>query len=290
HWAGSAFALNLFKSWLASAILAGILAFTTAGGLGQAASLLDRDAGLALCLSSLVGIVVGDTAWLASIRRPLIGARRVLLVDSLKPFIAAAAGGFVFREEASVWSLASMALAVAGVLMVSLEREGPRKEAWGQSGRRRLLGYVLALLTVALDVVGAVLTKGFGTGLSPWASRRPLRLRGALPRGDCGCWRRGARGARRVASARCVRHRRGHRRGGGEHLAPRGGTRAAVVPAASAERAQLAALGGGGRVHDGAVSRAEQPGAADPAGRGSLATRGGPGCGNEVRFTWGGPR
>jgi len=64
-----------------------------------------------------------------------------------------------------------MALAVVGVLIVSLEREAGTTTGNVKSGRKveRLQGYALALITVALDVSGSVLTKRFGSGLGPWA-------------------------------------------------------------------------------------------------------------------------
>eukprot|EP00415_Alexandrium_ostenfeldii_P003025 UN3025 len=97
----------------------------------------------------------------------MLGARRVLLVDSLKPFFAAAAGGVIFGERATLAGLASMAVAVLGVLMVSLERE--TDQSIGSVGHdERLLGYVLAVVTMVLDVLGTVLTKRFGSGLGPW--------------------------------------------------------------------------------------------------------------------------
>mmetsp|Transcript_54414 Transcript_54414/g.174468 ORF Transcript_54414/g.174468 Transcript_54414/m.174468 type:complete len:244 (-) Transcript_54414:34-765(-) len=96
----------------------------------------------------------------------MLGARRVLLVDSLKPFIAAAAGGLIFGEGASPVGITAMACAVLGVLTVSLEREGGELDSCKRD--QRALGYVLALVTVILDVGGSVLTKGFGQGLGPW--------------------------------------------------------------------------------------------------------------------------
>ena len=42
-------------------------------------------------LSSFLGIVVADTLWLASLQ--ILGARRMIAIDALKPFAAAAFGG-----------------------------------------------------------------------------------------------------------------------------------------------------------------------------------------------------
>ncbi|CAE8637717.1 unnamed protein product [Polarella glacialis] len=166
HWHGSVFALNFFKCLVASLLF--VFAAASLDGAAPSAT-----AALALCASSFIGVVVGDTTWLMSIR--LLGARRVLLVDSLKPFVAAALGGLLFRETATAASLLSMACAVLGVLMVSLERESRPIEETASSvasvairDRRQLLGYALAGVTLLLDVSGSAVTKRYGGGLGPW--------------------------------------------------------------------------------------------------------------------------
>jgi len=164
HWRGSIFALNLLKAALATPLFL-LVAALSCGGLADLLSALSPQAVAALCASSLVGIVIGDTVWLMSIK--LLGARRVLLVDSLKPFVAAAAGGAVFGERATLAGVASMACAVLGVLIVSLERETD-ENVGSKEPDERLLGYLLAVITVILDVFGTVLTKRFGEGLGPW--------------------------------------------------------------------------------------------------------------------------
>ena len=43
-----------------------------------------------LCFSSLIGIVIGDWFWLKALK--LIGARKVIIIDSIKPFLGAILG------------------------------------------------------------------------------------------------------------------------------------------------------------------------------------------------------
>jgi len=76
-----------------------------------------------LLLSSLLGIVVGDSAELEALR--LVGARRVLVVDTIKPFAAAILGKLLINEAFHVAAWFGMFLTAFGiyiVLMVSLEK------------------------------------------------------------------------------------------------------------------------------------------------------------------------
>jgi drug/metabolite transporter (DMT)-like permease len=137
-----------------------------------------------LCISSTLGIIVGDLAWLAAMRQ--LGARRVILVDSLKPFLAAVLGG-ALGDRVSTLAAGCMALSVCGILLVALERapvvstdpeclaEGAadnRTEAATASARASAAAdarsYGLAVLNVVFDVFGAVLTKTVGSELGPW--------------------------------------------------------------------------------------------------------------------------
>ena len=120
-WKGSAFSLNLFKAWISSAgfgvvVLAGASRMISPGG-GAGATALDQRM---LVLSGFVGIVVGDQAWLLAMQR--IGARRVIVVDVIKPFVAALLAVPLLGEPLR-WGVAlGMCVTLAGILVVSLER------------------------------------------------------------------------------------------------------------------------------------------------------------------------
>ena len=139
HWKGSSFALNLYKCTLASIGFL-ILSFATRPP-GAAAPADDDDAaehsgrGPAfppelftvqsvgfLMLSSTIGILIGDWTWLEALE--LIGARPVVLMDSIKPFLAALLGWAILGESLQWPAFVGMALTVGGVVWVSLEREG----------------------------------------------------------------------------------------------------------------------------------------------------------------------
>ena len=139
HWKGSSFALNLYKCPLASIGFL-ILSFATRPP-GAAAPAGEDDAadhsgrGPAfppelftvqsvgfLMLSSTIGILIGDWTWLEALQ--LIGARPVVLMDSIKPFLAALLGWAILGESLQWPAFVGMALTVGGVVWVSLEREG----------------------------------------------------------------------------------------------------------------------------------------------------------------------
>ena len=125
-WTGDAYALNLVKCSVGS--LGFVLVGALARGDGWLAA-LTPDALRWLVASALVGIVVGDNLWLRALR--VLGARRVILVDVLKPFVAAALARVELGEGVSPGIVVGMAVTMGGVLAVALEREN----ADGRRGR-----------------------------------------------------------------------------------------------------------------------------------------------------------
>jgi len=118
---GSAFALNLFKCNLASIgflIMSFILGFSKED---EDDNLISTTEIGFLVLSGFIGIVIGDLAWLESLR--LLGATRVLVVDTIKPFAAALGGWLILGESIHAASLSGIALTVVGVFIVSFEKE-----------------------------------------------------------------------------------------------------------------------------------------------------------------------
>ena len=138
HWKGSSFALNLYKCTLASI---GFLILSFATRPPGATDPADNDAAIDdgrgpafppelftvqsvgfLMLSSTIGILIGDWTCLEALQ--LIGARPVVLMDSIKPFLAALLGWAILGERLQWPAFVGMALTVGGVVWVSLEREG----------------------------------------------------------------------------------------------------------------------------------------------------------------------
>jgi hypothetical protein len=67
------------------------------------------------------GIVLGDSLWLLALSK--IGARRVILVDSVKPFMSALLAWPLLNEPVRPLSWLGIFITVAAVIIVSLERE-----------------------------------------------------------------------------------------------------------------------------------------------------------------------
>ncbi len=120
QWKGSAFALNLFKCTLASIGFL-ILSFATRPGEKFPSNVFTQTSVGYLMLSATIGILLGDWIWLEGLR--LIGARRVIVIDSCKPFLAALFGWAILGEELKPAAFGGMALTVTGVPIVSLETE-----------------------------------------------------------------------------------------------------------------------------------------------------------------------
>jgi len=118
HWTGSPFALNLYKCNLAALGFTLVVACTTSAGSSGIMTL--RNVGF-LMLSSFLGILVGDWAWLEGMR--LVGAKKVIVVDSLKPFMGAMLGHFLLNERMPRMGWLGLILTVGGVALVGLEHE-----------------------------------------------------------------------------------------------------------------------------------------------------------------------
>lgn len=72
-----------------------------------------------ISVSSLIGIVIGDNTWLMALK--LIGAKKVILIDSLKPFLAAILGYSFLGEPLNIRLFLGILVSSTGILMVSLE-------------------------------------------------------------------------------------------------------------------------------------------------------------------------
>jgi drug/metabolite transporter (DMT)-like permease len=129
HWKGSAFALNLYKCCLASAAF--LVTVVIASKIDHGSQLFPSEVFTTqavgyLILSSTIGIVIGDWTWLQALQ--LLGARRVILMDSLKPFLAALFGWLLLDEEIRLPAVGGIALTVAGILIVSWEQGEEKKD------------------------------------------------------------------------------------------------------------------------------------------------------------------
>lgn len=124
----SAFALNLFKCNLASiGFIIASFVFGFRIGTDEADSNETKESIGYLILSGFIGIIVGDLAWLEALRQ--LGATRVIVMDTIKPFSAAFFGWAILDESIQNVAFSGIVLTVFGVLIVSLEAERKDRES-----------------------------------------------------------------------------------------------------------------------------------------------------------------
>lgn len=119
---GSAFALNMYKCLTASI---GFVLMCLVRGFSNVDTTSEdifttNNIGY-LLLSSTLGIIVGDLLWLEALR--LIGAKHVIVIDSIKPFAAAILGRVFLQENLRPPTWGGMILTVLGVGVVSWEEQ-----------------------------------------------------------------------------------------------------------------------------------------------------------------------
>ncbi|KAL7470421.1 hypothetical protein ACHAXS_010644 [Conticribra weissflogii] len=119
---GSAFALNLYKCNVGAigfAIMAGVRGFSLRSH--ESLDVFNAANVGFLILSSTLGILVGDILWLEALQ--LLGAKHVIVVDSLKPFIAAILGRLGLGEVLRPSAWGGMLLTVMGVFIIAWEEQ-----------------------------------------------------------------------------------------------------------------------------------------------------------------------
>lgn len=95
-----------------------------------------------------------------------IGPRRVMLIMTMSPLFGLVFGALSLDERVGSLAIVGVALTLAGVLWVLLERRGPGRERG--AGRHVTRGVVLSVIAAALQAVGALFAKrGMGHGELP---------------------------------------------------------------------------------------------------------------------------
>lgn len=176
-WKGSPFSLNLFKCSLASAMFLAVALGIHSGALDDQAGYEDRVVGM-LIVSSLLGIIIGDYLWLRALRD--IGPRRVILMDSLKPFLGAVLGRIFLSEPLVPFMLFGMLLTVSGVLLVSLssaKNGGEKGRGKGVKGGKPVVGTEIGN-NMAESELGEAKTAPDPVELARLDSKKPLHQTG----------------------------------------------------------------------------------------------------------------
>lgn len=153
-----AFALNQFRITLAALILTVLLLVT---GLARTVPALGDPAMGWLVLSGLVGLVIGDSGYFGSLAR--LGPRVTTLLSALTPPITAVLAWLFLDEKLGRFGMAGMALTMAGVVWVILDRP-----ATAMPAGHRLQGILLGILSAICQAVGLILARrGMGEDLDP---------------------------------------------------------------------------------------------------------------------------
>jgi uncharacterized membrane protein len=122
RWKGTALGLNSFKGCFASLFHGAVALVTT---VSFRSAYVPRAVGYML-LSSFLGIVVADTWWLVALAR--LGARRMIAIDAIKPFLAALFGALVLRDEIPPLGYVGVAATAVGIYLVNRERDAGEEE------------------------------------------------------------------------------------------------------------------------------------------------------------------
>ncbi len=151
----SAWQINFGKNLLASIILC-LHLFLVTSFAGRSMFAADRNTWLLLAVSSLIGIVIGDTFYFRSLQ--ILGPRRALIVAMTSPLFATIVGWLVLGETLSLISISGIALTLAGVAVVIGER-GTSSESAGHFPASATRGIVMGLLAAVCNAGGGTFNR-----------------------------------------------------------------------------------------------------------------------------------
>jgi drug/metabolite transporter (DMT)-like permease len=125
---------------------------------------------VALFLSGMIGIGLGDTVWFLSLK--YLPVHSVLVVGTLSPIVTALFAWALIGEALSFFAWISMLLTMCGIVVVVSERQEKSASLAKSDYRTRILGIGLVVLAVLLGAVSNVITRSvFATAeISPFWS------------------------------------------------------------------------------------------------------------------------
>ena len=155
-WKRDALELNAFKGCFASLFLGAVVLGTTSS-FRKAYTL---SAVLFMFVSSFLGIVVADTWWLISLR--ILGARKMIAVDVLKPFFALIIGSLLLRDSISSLCVAGVCVTTLGVFFVlaAPKKETTSANAGDQENSISMYRGALPVLSPVISGIGEDIESG----------------------------------------------------------------------------------------------------------------------------------
>ncbi len=106
---------------------------------------------LALGLSGIIGICIGDTLYFSALKR--LGARLTLLIGNLIPVTTAIIAVIIFDERLSAFAWFGVLLIISGVAYVVWYREASNR------AKIKTVGILFGSLFVLTEAIGIILTK-----------------------------------------------------------------------------------------------------------------------------------
>lgn len=161
----SAWQINFGKNLIASVILFVHLAVASFLA-GRTMFSADGNTWGLLAVSSLTGIVVGDTFYFRSLQ--ILGPRRALMVSMTSPLFATVAGWIVLGETLTFVSLAGIALTMGGIAVVISER-ADSTEIPGHFPGTTAFGVIMGVLAALCNAIGGTFSR-LGTQGNEWLS------------------------------------------------------------------------------------------------------------------------
>lgn len=125
-----------------------------------------------LVLSSLTGIVIGDTLYFRSLQ--ILGPRRALIVSTTSPLFAVSAGWLLLSEPLSLQALLGLCVTLAGVFLVVTDRPSAGETAGH---------YPASVLRGVLAGLGGAVCNACGAMFSHLATHTPASSDAAGPVG-----------------------------------------------------------------------------------------------------------
>lgn len=120
----TAWEMNLWKNCLASVIF--LIHLTLVRSIaGDAIFEAPVEAWCWLALSSIIGIVIGDTVYFRSLQ--ILGPRRALVVSTASPIFGVIVGYFVMGDTISILLLMGVGLTILGVAIVVSDKKAERE-------------------------------------------------------------------------------------------------------------------------------------------------------------------
>lgn len=160
----TAWQINFGKNAIASVLLC-LHLFIVTSWAGRSMFACDRATLFLLSISSVIGILIGDTFYFRSLQ--ILGPRRALIVSTVSPLFAATIGWIALKETLTATRVLGVLLTLLGVIVVIAERGGA-KEAPGHFPASSRRGITMGLLGAICNAIGATFSRLGTKGSTYW--------------------------------------------------------------------------------------------------------------------------